>query len=703
MSRERPDSLRDAQRRIQDLELALEQSRRLNESYLQALGRVTASLPWRLSAPARATAAWLRTLRRKHVGDEAPAAIVAGEIVDDQSPVGQLLAVLPPEALLDDSAAATGANSCQLMDLSGPMRSMLGDRCEKLLSLEAADADTVQMEGRRSPARIAFLGSSALMRELAFESDITPLHEHAWWDQLSPDRFDLLLVETVWHVDNREWRYFLTVDGNGRPLLQRMLGRCHDLGIPIVLWYRESDANYSHFAWLADHANAIYSVEESTATRFAADYPDRKVGWLPPAVQPVLHNPVLPAALAKAARAKGSRVLLDGWASLANRSDANKHHLLSGIPGLLVAESRWDVSRNTLREHRREHRGNILGCLGAVDRLAISRLVGAELFEDDSSRPNWRGHSLQLQAAAGGALPVGPAASLNAGPGSYLISDPIERSRQSHRLFRTVFSGHCIAHRLQRIADDLRLPLDFLGAAPDIACLLVTMRPQLVPDCIERFRRDIYPHKELIIVVHQQRADLDSLRSHIRGGERVRIFKFGEDQILGACLNFAFAQTAAPYWCKMDDDDFYGPHYLSDFMLYRRAVDFDVAGKPMAFTLLDEPDELRWDRRWAERANLLKTGSDVANTGVAGATLMGHRRVLEATPFPERRRRGTDSEFLRVCHEHGWNLLSTDPFNFVRYRTEQDEFHTWQLGHDAIRERTVMVGSRAEMARIAFI
>ena len=700
---DRPDSLRDAQRRIRDLELALEQSRKLGENYRQSLARITASLPWKMLALVRAVLVWTPALGRSHVGKRVPAVVCADEIVDDSSSVAQFLAVLPAEALVDDAGAAADATACRLVDLSTSMRSMLGDRTENLLSLNAANADTVQMGRKESPARIAFLGSSELMRELAFDSDVTPLHEHSWSEQLSSERFDFLLMETVWHVDNREWRYSLTAEGSGRPVLQGMLGRCHDLGIPIVLWYRESDANYSHFSWLAEHVDAIYSIEESTAARFAADYPERKVGWLPPAIQPVLHNPVLPAGLAKAARGKSDRVLLDGWASLTRRSEENKHHLFSGKPGLLIAESRWDVSRNTLQEYRREHRGSILGCLGPVDRLAISRLVGAELFQGDSNMPNWRAQSLQLQAAAGGALPVGPAATVIVESDCNPHSDPIEQARQSHRMFRTLFSEHCIAHRLQRMADDLRLPLDFIGAAPDIACLLVTMRPQLVPDCIERFRKDIYPHKELIIVVHQQHADLDLLRSHVRSGERIRIFGFPQDQGLGACLNFAFAQTAAPYWCKMDDDDFYGPHYLSDFMLYRRAVDFDLAGKPMAFTLLNESGELRWDRRWAERANFLRSGCDVVRTGVAGATLMGHRRVLESTPFPERRQRGTDSEFLRICHEHGWNLLSTDPFNFVRYRTEQDEFHTWQLSHEAIRQRTKKVGSRAGMERIAFI
>jgi hypothetical protein len=434
-------------------------------------------------------------------------------------------------------------------------------------------------------------------------------------------------------------------------------------------------------------------MDQAMAAKYAEEFPGRRVACLPPAVQPAIHNPIVPAGLAKAARGRDSRVLLDGWAYFAGLGDGGRESLLSAAPALMVAESRWDMGRSALLDHP-EDRPHVLGCLGALDRIGVSRLVGAELFPDEQSGPDWRAANLKLQISASGALPIGSATRLG-------DADPLQRSREAHRLFRDIFSSHCFAHRLQRISGDLRVARDFIGPSPDIACLLVTMRPQLVEACIRRFRKDLYPEKELVIVVHGDSVDLAPLRSHIREGERIRIYQRGSEQSLGACLNFAFAQSGCRYWCKMDDDDFYGPHYLSDFMLYRRAVDFDVAGKPMAFTLLDEADELRWDQRWGSRANLFKTAVDVANTGVAGATLFGHRRVLETTPFPERRRRGTDTEFQRRCHAEGWNLLSTDPFNFVRYRTDRSDFHTWRLSQDRIRERTVKVGTRADIAAIA--
>src|SRR5690606_33277004 len=132
--------------------------------------------------------------------------------------------------------------------------------------------------------------------------------------------------------------------------------------------------------------------------------------------------------------------------------------------------------------------------------------------------------------------------------------DPLARTRWSHLAWRALLSRHTIAHRLQAMADTLGAGGAFLPPDERIAALLVTMRPELLQGCIERFRNDAYVAKELVVVVHGDNVDLGRCRSLVREGEPIRILQAGTSRSLGACLNFAASQTDAPYWTKVDDD-----------------------------------------------------------------------------------------------------------------------------------------------------
>ena len=272
------------------------------------------------------------------------------------------------------------------------------------------------------------------------------------------------------------------------------------------------------------------------------------------------------------------------------------------------------------------------------------------------------------------------------------MADPLARARWSLLAWRGLMSGHTIAHRLQRMADLLGAGGCFLPPDERIAVLLVTMRPDRLPACIERFRNDLYPNRELVVVVHGDDVDLGALRRLVHEGEPIRILHAGSSLGLGGCLNFAAGQTDAPYWTKVDDDDLYGAQYLSDVMRYQRTGDFDVFGKPPVFNYLESGDDLLWDVEWARHANLLHASTRARAALVAGGTLGGRRRVLDRVPFSERRRGGSDSDFIRRCYEAGLDVLAMDGFNFVRCRSAREGFHTWTIDEDEFRARSLRVG-----------
>jgi hypothetical protein len=323
---------------------------------------------------------------------------------------------------------------------------------------------------------------------------------------------------------------------------------------------------------------------------------------------------------------------------------------------------------------------SFLGELDSAGRAVLLRLVGAELYPAGMVGGD---RMPLLQAAASGAIPLFPAGlapvlpeGIVAGDAS-LLDDSLARTRMAHSNWRAIQTRHSVRQCLETMFNVASIPRA-VSTRPRVACLLVSRRPHLLPSCLERFRNDTYPEKELVVVVHRNIVDLDWLRGLVRSGERVKILRLDESLSLGSCLNTAFAQTSAPYWAKWDDDDFYGPAYLSDLMLYRQHVDFDIAGKPRAFTWSEADSTLYWEDRWAARSHAWLSSVDARNPGIAGATLLGHRRVLEDVPFPEGLVQGTDSEFLRRALAEGWSALSADPFNFVRFRATDRSQHTWR-------------------------
>lgn len=696
-----PDrQLMDARRQVRELESLLVAERVGNQERTAQIRDLHQSTSWRLTAPLR----WLvEALRRLRQQPETPAvdALPAGDGVADYA------SCLPAALLRPDLGGLESANAtCRRINLHPVLEGLLADEARMALAGTLPETGAAYRGWRPDPPAIGFIGSDELRVELSFDACVAVLDEDNWQDVLKAGAFRFLVVETVWHVGHRNWRYALT-GGEASAGFRRLLEHCRRISLPVVVWFREAPGNYQHFAWLAGQADMVCVADAGIAARLRRDFPQATVEYMPPAIQPALHNPVRSYGLMEAADILGNHIVFDGWWDLQGRLPELPRLREIRDQGLLVAESRWDFS-NVRLDDSDEFRDCTIGCLDSEEKLAMARLQGAEVFAAEPLAGAWRSALGMARAAASGSLvarlddaePWLPELRLPddaAGTGTVaalrtLMGDPLARGRWRHLAWRGLMSGHTIAHRLQHMADTLRTGGTFLPPDERIAVLLVTMRPERLQGCIERFRNDAYPHKELVVVVHCDDIDLDGYRRLVRDGEPIRILQAGTSRSLGACLNFAASHTDAPYWTKVDDDDLYGAQYLADIMRYQRIGNFDVFGKPPIFNYLESSDELLWDVEWARHANVLHAAADARSALVAGGTLGGRRRVLERVPFCERRRGGSDSEFIRRCYDAGFDVLAMDGFNFIRCRSAQEGFHTWAIDEDEFRARSLRIG-----------
>lgn len=566
------------------------------------------------------------------------------------------------------------------------------------------------------PRSVAFIGSLELREELAFDCDLTVIDDRNWIHRLRAASFDYLLIEPVLHVDTRSWRYAMVRNGPRQPM-QDLLRHCRDIGLPVVLWLRIEPEIYGEFSWMIPEADLVYAIDSTIQRMVAVDHPQVDAHLLAPCIQPRLHNPIGTRGTMPLEAELSSKVLLDGWWKLPG---ASRTHLIRELQldRLLVAESEWEFSHTRLSTAP-DLRWNTIGCIDPVEKSLLSRLVGAELFLFDEAMPAWRREQSMLRSAACGSIVLlrneglrsmmvdeglcwhgGDDLLLSALPA--LVDRPLDRARWRHRVSRDILNKHSCRARLDRIACDLGLATK--APARKVACLLVTMRPWLLDSCIRRFGRDTYPDKELIVVLHGDGATDRQLMALSETDAHVQIHRMSKARSLGACLNFAAQQTDAPFWAKIDDDDIYGPGYLSDMMLYQGIADSSLVAKPPAFIYMEDQDELRWHPMRGTRSwiHYPSSGTEAA-AGIAGGTLLGKTSVLREVPFSELRRGGSDSEFVRRARDSGHHLLAADPFNFAFFRSARPGFHTWDGDMEKLRTDSIRVGNAADFESALFV
>jgi len=712
--RELEEQLASGVRRERTLKRQLATARQEATALKMAQQQIFASSSWRLTAPLRAVRTLLGAPPPLTMD---PVAVAGDSTLGDELAVTRWNSLIPqpvPESIISVSpdVAARSNEPCVIVR---PEKMLDGLVPAALLGDDPGSTGTVYHGSEANPPRIAFLGSPELAQELAFDAVVTSLAEDGWESQIESGDFDLLLLEPVWHVGNREWRNAMIASGQRRSGVESLLERARERGLPRVLWYRGSAEDAGFFGWLLQRVEKGYAIDDASAAALQAAG-ERPVAILGPAIQPALDNP-LRSWDQLALQAWRQHVLYDGWLDLMEGAAAEPLLQTFRDDRLLVAESEWEFGGVRLADCP-DFRTNALGCLDRAGKASVAKIVGAEVFRSTPLVPAWRRRTMMMRALASGTLVADlsddnlcfdglPLRTENAEMVSrirQLLDDPLARGRLQHGAIREILGQHCLSDRLDRIAADLKLDVRFGRRPATVAFLLVTMRPQLLAACLERFRNDRYPHKELVVVLHGRDASLQEARSLVRTGERISIYQVGRELSLGACLNFAAAQSDADYWAKVDDDDIYGPNYLSDLMMYRKAVDFRVGGKTAAFVYSKGEDAIRFDPAYAAtRSWQYRRAGRGERVHIAGGTLIGHRDVLQDVPFSATRRRGSDSDFLRRSDAAGYDFTAFDFFNFALFRSDAPGFHTWNADADDIVRRTSVVGTGAEIDKVVWL
>ncbi len=207
-----------------------------------------------------------------------------------------------------------------------------------------------------------------------------------------------------------------------------------------------------------------------------------------------------------------------------------------------------------------------------------------------------------------------------------------------------------------------------------VSVLCVSNRLERARQCLEIFKAQTYPHKELIFVANGDAVEEAWLEQFFDAAAQVTLLRTNSEYSLGESLNRARAVASGELWAKLDDDDHYGANYLRDSVLALEHGEAAVTGKGTFFCYVQDQDTLYLNPQREENS--------YTDRFLHGGTIVADRLAVEGIEF-QPVRHGTDSLFLQQCVLEGLKLYSGDRYNFAYIRYPSPTHHTYAVGLDS--------------------
>jgi glycosyltransferase involved in cell wall biosynthesis len=229
------------------------------------------------------------------------------------------------------------------------------------------------------------------------------------------------------------------------------------------------------------------------------------------------------------------------------------------------------------------------------------------------------------------------------------------------------------------------------ASAPLVSIILVTRRAGFLPQILHLIERQDYRPRELVLVLHGLKLRLLSAGAQrlVEASADV-ILEIGTELPLGACLNEGIAVARGDVLAKMDDDDLYGPLYLSEAVSAMRAHGVPFVGKAEHLVYRVPQRELML---WRPGSSWMEWDYVMGPTLVFDSAL---GRSPGFRPIPSR----VDNHFAEDCRSLGHRLLATSRKHFVLRRFEIAH-HTWQPTEQEIEARGLVVRRGLEPDQVA--
>ncbi len=524
--------------------------------------------------------------------------------------------------------------------------------------------------------------------ELAWSDafELLPLTPAGWRSTLDEHSLDLLLVESAWRGSHGAWQYQLVGPEAPSAQLQELVQTCRGKGIPTVFWNKEDPPHFEDFLATARLFDVVFTTAEELVDSYRAELGHDRVYVLPFAAAATLHNPV---------RLRSGYQVKDvafAGTYFTHKYPERRAQIDVLIGGALDASPRLehglDIYSRFLDDGPQyqfpdEFSSRVVGALSYPDMLVAYKAY--KLFLNVNSvvdSPSMCARRVFELLASGTAVLSTPSQAL---PRFFppdelpttesrqeaelmvraLVNSPELRDRMVHRAQRRIWREHTYRLRGEQLLTASKIPYR-THRRPSVSVLAATCRPAQLHQLFDSVVNQESVDLQLVLVTHGFEAEprlIAQLRE--RGLSHLETVAMPKTATLGECLRDAVARSDGEVLSKMDDDDLYGPHYLSDLLDGLMYSGADVIGKQ------------------AHHMHFLSSGINIVRFEnrehrwtdfIMGPTITGHRQVFMEVPFADLTV-GEDTDWLRRVSGAGANIYAADRFNFVQVRGTS---HTWQ-------------------------
>lgn len=209
------------------------------------------------------------------------------------------------------------------------------------------------------------------------------------------------------------------------------------------------------------------------------------------------------------------------------------------------------------------------------------------------------------------------------------------------------------------------------GSAEGVSVITCTNRPNYIDNIFANYSCQLHRPTELILLLNNNSFDIEKIRARAGYDPAITVHQVDESLSLGTCYNLGAFFSKHNYIAKFDDDDYYGPHHLTDTMRAFVYTDADIIGKHSRFIYFESQSVL-----------MEYHGVEYGYTPyVIGATMVFKKSVWEAVKFRSITV-GEDSTFQSDCIRKGFKIFAIDKYNYVTVRRRDTSSHTFQLEDD---------------------
>ncbi|MGP4033804.1 glycosyltransferase family protein [Pseudarthrobacter sp. 1C304] len=556
--------------------------------------------------------------------------------------------------------------------------------------LSLLPATQPQQAPSRPEVRAAVILDDFSALAFSYEWSTVAVHPHTWRGDLAPGAIDILFVESAWAGNDGLWRGKLTGPDGPSTEFRQLVAWCREQGIPTVFWNKEDPPHYDDFLPAARLFDQVFTSDSGRIAQYRTDLGHDRISALPFAAQPAIHNPVRPA------HGRHGRDVAFAGMYFAHKYPERRAQMDFLLGGALDASARM---RTGLEIFSRQLGGNaeyqfpapldsrVVGSLTYAQTLSAYKaykvflnvnsvvdspsMCARRIFEITASgTPVVTAPSLAMeQFFPPAAVPVAATRKQAEHLTRALVANPELNDRTAHLAQRIIWAGHTYAHRANTVLKHALPGFDAGVRRPTVSVLMPTIRPQNLEHVFRTLAGQEGVDPELVLLTHGFRLSAGRLAelSDMSGLRNVVVLDASREVPLGECLNRCVAASGGEVLTKMDDDDHYGPHYLSDQLHALAYSGADVVGKQAHYMHLA-----------ASNASILRFAEKEHRFTdfVMGPTITAGRGVFLDHPF-QPVAVGEDTGFLRAVHAAGKVIYSADRFNYYQVRTGHG--HTWQV------------------------